>query len=130
MASQIPEANRGLRPAVDRFTSFAERYVIERAAKFTEGKELEEAWRALQDADKIYGMIQRHNQPDPEAQRGEGASAAALPSNVTSMINMARDYMTRGLAPPQALLTAISAAVSVDTQRRLQPGKGQPNGTP
>jgi hypothetical protein len=41
----------------DRFRSFAERYVIERASTFVKGRELEEGWRAIQDAKKLYVMI-------------------------------------------------------------------------
>ena len=40
----------------DRFRSFAERYIIARAAEFTKGKELEEGWQAIQDAKKLYQM--------------------------------------------------------------------------
>lgn len=43
----------------DRFRSFAERYVIERAPSFTKGKEREEAWEATMDAKTIYGNIGR-----------------------------------------------------------------------
>jgi hypothetical protein len=41
----------------DRLSSFIERYVIERASTFTKGKELEDGWRAVQNAKKIYQMI-------------------------------------------------------------------------
>jgi hypothetical protein len=40
----------------DRFRSFAERYIIARAAEFTKGKELEDGWQAIQDAKKLYQM--------------------------------------------------------------------------
>lgn len=40
-----------------RFRSFAERYVVERAASFEKGKELEDGWRAVEDAKKLFIMI-------------------------------------------------------------------------
>lgn len=43
----------------DRFRSFAERYIVERAATFTKGKEREEAWTATLDAKTIYHNIAR-----------------------------------------------------------------------
>lgn len=48
----------------NRFRSFAERYIIERASKFREGHEREDAWTALQDACAIYGMVAAHRDPD------------------------------------------------------------------
>jgi hypothetical protein len=42
-----------------RFRSFAERYVIERAQGFPVGHELEHAWAAIEDAKKMYGMIEQ-----------------------------------------------------------------------
>lgn len=43
-------------PPTDRFRSFAERYIIARAASFRTGHELEDGWHAVQDAKKLYGM--------------------------------------------------------------------------
>lgn len=43
----------------DRFRSFAERYIIERASKFETGKEREQAWAATLDAKSIYQSIGR-----------------------------------------------------------------------
>lgn len=46
---------------VSRFSSFAERYVIERASTFEAGKEKEQAWSAMLDAEKVFEMIERHD---------------------------------------------------------------------
>jgi hypothetical protein len=46
-------------PEVDRFRSFAERYIVERAGQFEKGKEREEAWQATLDAKTIYQNIAR-----------------------------------------------------------------------
>jgi hypothetical protein len=40
-----------------RFVSFAERYIIARAGTFRRGYEQEDAWLALQDAQKVYDMV-------------------------------------------------------------------------
>lgn len=50
----------------DRWRSFAERYVIARAASFRPGFELEDGWRAVKDAEKIYLMVANRTDPDPE----------------------------------------------------------------
>lgn len=51
----------------DRFRSFAERYIIERASTFRTGYEREEAWTATLDAKTIYGNIARAAQDaEPE----------------------------------------------------------------
>lgn len=41
----------------DRFRSFAERYVIERAGGFVKGEETTDAWQAILDARTIYNSI-------------------------------------------------------------------------
>ena len=43
---------------LDRFRSFAERYVIERAASFRKGFEKEDGWEAIQTARSLYKMIE------------------------------------------------------------------------
>src|SRR3954471_4515981 len=62
---------------LDRFRSFCERYIIERAGKFDVGREQEQAWLALQDAKKIYGMVAAaKNETDKEPSSwpaGQGA---------------------------------------------------------
>jgi hypothetical protein len=62
---------------LDRFRSFCERYIIERAGKFDVGREQEQAWLALQDAKKIYGMVaEAKNETDKEPSSwpaGQGA---------------------------------------------------------
>ena len=45
-------------PDSDRFRSFAERYVIERAASFRTGFEKEDGWEAIQTARSLYKMIE------------------------------------------------------------------------
>jgi len=54
----------------DRFRSFAERYIIERARNWpSDGKDGERAWEALLDARRIYTQIKEQakvNHPDAE----------------------------------------------------------------
>ena len=45
-------------PDLDKFRSFAERYVIERAASFRKGFEKEDGWEAIQTARSLYKMIE------------------------------------------------------------------------
>lgn len=70
-------ASQSNQAGFDRFRSFAERYVIERTASFSPGAELEGAWRAIQDAKKIYCMIAeaKSDVDNPGAHRGEGVAA-------------------------------------------------------
>lgn len=42
-----------------RFRSFAERYLIARAANFRVGHEVEDAWACTMDARTVYAMIKR-----------------------------------------------------------------------
>lgn len=60
---------------IDRFTSFAERYIIMRAQHFSMGKEKEQAWLALQDAKGIYGMVQ---EDERRRQETEAATQAGV----------------------------------------------------
>jgi hypothetical protein len=53
----IEEEFMALNTEEERFRSFAERYVIERAQSFTVGHEQEEAWRALLDAKSLYMQV-------------------------------------------------------------------------
>lgn len=62
----------GPREQIDRFASFAERYIIERASTFRPGNEKQDAWLALQDAQRVYDMIQRG-----AAMRNSGAAGYA-----------------------------------------------------
>lgn len=65
----------------DRFRSFAERYIVERAATFTKGKEREEAWTATLDAKTIYHNIARASRDvDQDQPTGQAGVAAAGPS--------------------------------------------------
>lgn len=51
----------------DRFRSFAERYVVERAAHFRVGFEQDDAWKAILDAKTIYGQIAAHAHTSQDA---------------------------------------------------------------
>lgn len=56
----------------DRFRSFAERYVIERAASFTRGNEQAEAWTAILDAKTIFrqiGVVSKDAEPGGDVQQ-------------------------------------------------------------
>lgn len=53
---------------VDRFRSFAERYLVARAASFRVGNELQDAWNTVQDASKVYDMIEREGLVKREAE--------------------------------------------------------------
>lgn len=61
---------------VDRFTSFAERYIVARAATFAVGNEKQGAWIALLDAEAIYKMIgqrtaaRNNGEPNPAPTQG------------------------------------------------------------
>lgn len=44
-------------PSNTRFRSFAERYIMERAKNWPEGKEIELAWETISQARTIYNMI-------------------------------------------------------------------------
>lgn len=66
----------------DRFRSFTERYLIERASMFRAGHEQQDAWLCIQDAKRIYKMIEQAsgNSVDPYAElaRARGAVAQAM----------------------------------------------------
>ena len=71
---------------VDRFRSFLERYVIARASHFEVGREQEQAWLAIQDGKKVYGMVadakndtDKPDQLDPYAQLAQVAQLTAAP---------------------------------------------------
>ena len=65
----------------DRFRSFAERYIVERASTFTKSKEREEAWAATLDAKTIYQNIARAAQDAEGPPQKEGVSSAGQHTN-------------------------------------------------
>lgn len=70
----------------ERFRSFAERYIIERAHAFRPGHEQEDAWAALLDAKSSYGQIKSvglatFNESDNSVQAAPGQSPATPYSN-------------------------------------------------
>lgn len=102
-------------PGIDRFRSFAERYVVERARGFTNGKELEEAWRATQDAKKIYNMIEEASRPtyrivpEPETEPAGGFTQgqASQPPMPRTPLEVVMDMKRRGLNVPPELLERV-----------------------
>lgn len=74
---------------VKRFRSFAERYVIERAAQFRADHELEDAWECVSAAKTVYKMAARQaNEFNPEANdvpQTQGAQRSPPPSNPVPM---------------------------------------------
>ncbi len=70
---------------IDRFRSFAERYIIERARNFTKGKELEEGWQAAQDAKKLYQIIADAAQVDQSSSETASPTPQAQPNALTAM---------------------------------------------
>lgn len=77
LAGQGTIGTRSYGPPNDRFRSFAERYLIERAGQFTRGKELEEGWQVIQDAKKLYQMIATASRNAEDTERQETAQQAA-----------------------------------------------------
>lgn len=68
---------------LDRFRSFVERYVIARAGHFEVGREQEQAWMAIQDAKKVYGMVaDAKNETDPEPTQAGIAGVAQAPAGL------------------------------------------------
>lgn len=70
-------------PDFDRFRSFAERYVVGRAASFRTGHEREDAWAATLDAKTIYGNIARaavDAEPDAPTQQAGGTIGVSAPT--------------------------------------------------
>jgi hypothetical protein len=70
-----------------RMRSFIERYMVERAKHFQPGQELEHGWQAIEQAKKLYGMIEGSAKvafPDPlpetaRPQAGQATSKACPP---------------------------------------------------
>lgn len=52
------DAPEGQAPSNQRFNSFCERFVIERCREWPKENVNEAAWRCLQDAKRVYHMIQ------------------------------------------------------------------------
>lgn len=123
---------------VDRFESFAERYIIERAHAFQPGREKEDAWQALNDAEKVYGMVQERtavrngaNQARDAASSpmqappgqggggfaglgGGGSVGVAAPPPVQSvkdMVEQIQELEKQGVTPPQGLVHQIMKAL-------------------
>ena len=108
----------GVAAPIDRFQSFAERYVIERASHYRGGNEQQDAWQALQDAKKIYDMIgeatrlrnaaETPDQQAPVQNGGAGQPAQQIVGQQTGQAglllpwNYAHDSALRG--PPLAEL--------------------------
>lgn len=134
---------QGTAQQLDRWRSFAERYVVARAEHFTKGTELQEGWQAIQNAKKLYEMIARV--PSPDAQRGEGATAAPpgpmihgiIMTDVVKMMrdnnvpeNMIRQYISDAMAGenvphPSAFNPHVGAVI----QGLQRPRRKNANGT-
>lgn len=85
-------------PDSDKFRSFAERYVIERADSFRTGFEKEDGWEAIQTARSLYKMIEGvgHNMDvtlvDARIKAAlQAVNAAAVPQQLQKQ-NIARKF--------------------------------------
>ena len=90
------------------FQSFAERYIIERAGTFRAGKEQEDAWLALQDAKKIFGMVTEADRSMQPTIMAEQAGGVAMPAPSTPPVS------------PRSAYTAIKRVLP----KNLNPTKG------
>ena len=91
----------------DRFRSFAERYVIERASSFRTGHEQEDAWTAILDSKTLYHQISEQakymDKPEQAPSQGVGAmqQAASNPYRGAVSVRLPQVVTT---PPPQAAL--------------------------
>jgi len=73
-----------------RFRSFAERYLIERAKTFHTEEELEDGWKAIEDAKKLYVMVESAGLQMfpfvPETDLKQSAMQAKTPSSMGQSI--------------------------------------------
>lgn len=91
----------------DRFRSFAERYIIERASGFRTGHEREDAWTATLDAKTIYGNIARAAQ---DAEPDVMSSAVSMPGAMAGVGQQAQvNNPNRYLFPPKAVQPPVQA---------------------
>lgn len=104
-----------------RFRSFAERYVVERAASFRAGHEQEDAWACVQEAVNVYTTIHEVAErrfPFPQAERPTQALPSSAPNKPlppTPVSTLNRPLPTFGqrgsatMTPVQENLPAVSA---------------------
>lgn len=83
----------------DRFRSFAERYVVERATHFTKGKEREDAWQATLDAKTIYANIAR-SAKDVEPEVSLPQSSPGQQAGKATMYGAALQQQGSAVGPP------------------------------
>ena len=81
-------------PDSDRFRSFAERYVIERAASFRKGFEKEDGWETIQTARSLYKMIEGV---------GHNMDAAVVDASIKAALQKTALQTTNSLAAGQRL---------------------------
>lgn len=111
----------------DRFRSFAERYIIERASTFTKGKEREEAWQATLDAKTIYGNIARNaKDAEPAIPPRAGGQVAGGGYGIAAQqnsIGAARYYCPWlcSLLPPEHAVNRIDGSVYREPTESMQP---------
>ena len=111
----------------ERFRSFAERYVVERASTLEPGKEREQAFTVILDARCIYEQIALQGATVQEAftrrdldEANQSAGVQATPHVVTKdgglvkgsatlqgLVNAFNQFRRRGEQPPAALETAL-----------------------
>lgn len=113
-----------------RFRSFAERYIVERAATFRDGEhELEDAWKCILAAKSIYNMTdQAANAFRKETMQGGAMSGASQqapqgPLIGTGIQNPPRNIYGVPMNIPPSALRAVAAR-----RAAIKPG-GSPPGT-
>lgn len=105
---------------LDRFRSFCERYVIARAGTFEVGREQEQAWLAIQDAKKVYGMCaDAKNETDPAPTQAGVGGVAQGPSTPAPLL-------LRNAGPRNAAKAANPVAVPVAPILHTVEGPSQP----
>lgn len=93
----------------DRFRSFAERYIIERAGQFRPGFEREDAWNATIDAKTIYQNIALH------AKTAEPTEDAVQQAVQQAVHRVGGQGAAQGLWPSPQKLYAAGGAISGQT---------------
>lgn len=97
---------RGPKEATSRIRSFVERYLIERAGSFKPGEEMQQGWNAIKDAERLYKMVMRVEDPDA-ADDAAGAHTTRLRGNPSSPQGILRDLQA---AVKDGLLSREDAA--------------------